>query len=53
MASQQELNHAKAQCLDAQRAEKLHKVDYQQLEKKVPFKILFAARLEFLVDVFL
>lgn len=33
-ASQQELNHAKAQCLDAQRAEKLHKVDYQQLEKK-------------------
>ncbi|XP_015760534.1 PREDICTED: forkhead-associated domain-containing protein 1-like isoform X3 [Acropora digitifera] len=34
MASQQELNHAKAQCLDAQRAEKLHKVDYQQLEKK-------------------
>ena len=31
----QELDHAKAQCLDAQRAEKLLKVDFHQLEKRV------------------
>ena len=36
-AIQQELDHAKAQCLDAQRAEKLLKVDFQQLEKKASF----------------
>ena len=34
-AIQQELDHAKAQCLDAQRAEKLLKVDFHQLEKRV------------------
>lgn len=33
-AIQQELDHAKAQCLDAQRAEKLLKVDFHQLEKR-------------------
>ena len=32
---EQELDHAKAQWLDAQRAEKLMKVDLQQLEKRV------------------
>ena len=34
-ATQQELDHAKAQCLDAQRAEKLLKVDFHQMEKRV------------------
>lgn len=34
-ATQQELDHAKAQCLDAQRAEKLQKVDFHQMEKRV------------------
>ena len=29
------MDHAKAQCLDAQRAEKLLKVDFHQLEKRV------------------
>ncbi|XP_032239699.2 forkhead-associated domain-containing protein 1 isoform X1 [Nematostella vectensis] len=33
-AIQQELDHAKAQFLDANRAEKLLKVDYQQLERR-------------------
>ncbi|XP_020624000.1 forkhead-associated domain-containing protein 1-like isoform X1 [Orbicella faveolata] len=33
-ATQQELDHAKAQCLDAQRAEKLLKVDFHQMEKR-------------------
>ncbi|XP_073231733.1 uncharacterized protein [Porites lutea] len=33
-AIQQELDHARAQCLDAQRAEKLLKVDFHQLEKR-------------------
>ncbi|KAL9970156.1 hypothetical protein ACROYT_G022484 [Oculina patagonica] len=33
-AIQQELDHAKAQCLDAQRAEKLLKVDFHQMEKR-------------------
>lgn len=33
-ATQHDLDRYKAQCLDAQRAEKLLKVDYQQLEKK-------------------
>ena len=37
-AIQQELNQAKAQCLDAQRAEKLTKVDFQQLERRVSEK---------------
>lgn len=39
-AIQQELDHAKAQCLDAQRAEKLLKVDLQQLEKKASLNLL-------------